>query len=103
VQVDGFTHLYTLILRPDLSYEVKIDGQSIESGSIEYDWNVTSLNTAEKLSAEAQGWDQAKDAKAQVWVSLSTGERACGTRRVFESPGMAQRLYTWRCHGILRD
>ncbi|XP_020023348.2 calreticulin-3 [Castor canadensis] len=66
-KVDGFTHLYTLILRPDLSYEVKIDGQSIESGSIEYDWNVTSLNTAEKLSAEAQGWDQAKDAKAQDW------------------------------------
>ncbi|PNI50748.1 CALR3 isoform 2, partial [Pan troglodytes] len=42
-KVDGFTHLYTLILRPDLSYDVKIDGQSIESGSIEYDWNLTSL------------------------------------------------------------
>ncbi|XP_011846370.1 PREDICTED: calreticulin-3 [Mandrillus leucophaeus] len=65
-QVDGFTHLYTLILRPDLSYDVKIDGQSIESGSIEYDWNLTSLKK-ETSPAESKDWEQTKDNKAQDW------------------------------------
>ncbi|XP_048198660.1 calreticulin-3 isoform X1 [Perognathus longimembris pacificus] len=63
-KVDSFTHLYTLILRPDLTYEVKIDGQAIESGSIEYDWTLTSLKNAEK--AEAKGRDPAEARKAQV-------------------------------------
>ncbi|KAM4888130.1 calreticulin-3 [Thomomys bottae] len=64
-KVDGFTHLYTLILRPDLTYEVKIDGQAIESGSIEYDWHLTSLKNAEK--AEAKGRDPAEVPSAQDW------------------------------------
>uniref|UniRef100_A0A8D0QVT9 Calreticulin 3 n=1 Tax=Sus scrofa TaxID=9823 RepID=A0A8D0QVT9_PIG len=64
-KVDGFTHLYTLILRPDLTYEVKIDGQSIESGSIEYDWQLTSLKKMEMASAESKDWDQATE-KPQV-------------------------------------
>ncbi|XP_044854487.1 calreticulin-3 isoform X2 [Mauremys mutica] len=38
-KVDGFTHLYTLILRPDQTYEVKIDNEIIESGNLEDDWN----------------------------------------------------------------
>ncbi|XP_007183634.1 calreticulin-3 [Balaenoptera acutorostrata] len=66
-KVDGFTHLYTLILRPDLTYEVKIDGQSIESGSIEYDWQLTSLKRMEKASAESEDWDQATEGKSQAW------------------------------------
>nr|XP_045014998.1 calreticulin-3 isoform X2 [Jaculus jaculus] len=65
-KVDGFTHLYTLILRPDLTYEVKVDGQSVESGSIDYDWNLTSLKM-EKSSVEPDDWNQAKDVKAQDW------------------------------------
>ncbi|XP_034513873.1 calreticulin-3 isoform X3 [Ailuropoda melanoleuca] len=66
-KVDGFTHLYALILRPDLTYEVKIDGQSIESGDIEYDWNLTSLKKMEKFSAESKDWDQAEGDKSQDW------------------------------------
>ncbi|XP_032129010.1 calreticulin-3, partial [Sapajus apella] len=65
-KVDGFTHLYTLILRPDLSYDVKIDGQSIESGSIEYDWNLTSLKK-EKSLAESKDRKLTEDNKAQDW------------------------------------
>uniref|UniRef100_A0A8D0GXN3 Calreticulin 3 n=1 Tax=Sphenodon punctatus TaxID=8508 RepID=A0A8D0GXN3_SPHPU len=38
-KVDGFTHLYTLILRPDQTYEVKIDNEQVESGSLEDDWD----------------------------------------------------------------
>lgn len=66
-KVDGFTHLYTLILRPDLSYEVKVDGQSIESGSIEYDWNLTSLRKTEKTSLDSRDWDQVEGSKVQDW------------------------------------
>lgn len=47
---------------------MKIDGQSIESGSIEYDWQLTSLKKMEKASAEAKGWDQAAKDKSQVWI-----------------------------------
>lgn len=80
MQVDSFTHLYTLILRPDLTYDVKIDGQSIESGSIEYDWQLTSLKNMEKASAEAEGWDQAAKDKSQVRILpaqlLESGKRS---------------------------
>ncbi|OCT59353.1 hypothetical protein XELAEV_18000774mg [Xenopus laevis] len=36
---DSFTHLYTLIVRPDNTYEVKIDNSKVESGSLEDDWD----------------------------------------------------------------
>ncbi|KAK1152502.1 calreticulin-like [Acipenser oxyrinchus oxyrinchus] len=36
---DELTHLYTLILRPDQTYEVKIDNEKVESGTLEEDWD----------------------------------------------------------------
>eukprot|EP00117_Sycon_ciliatum_P033181 scpid73158/ scgid25588/ Calreticulin; CRP55; Calregulin; Endoplasmic reticulum resident protein 60; HACBP len=36
---DEFTHLYTLILRPDNTYEVKIDNERVEGGKLEEDWD----------------------------------------------------------------
>ena len=38
-QDDEFTHLYTLIVRPDNTYEVKIDNAKVESGKLEEDWD----------------------------------------------------------------
>ena len=38
-QDDVFTHLYTLIVRPDNTYEVKIDNEKVESGELEADWD----------------------------------------------------------------
>ncbi|XP_063154002.1 calreticulin-like isoform X1 [Candoia aspera] len=38
-ETDDFTHLYTLILRPDLTYEVKIDNYVAEAGHLEDDWD----------------------------------------------------------------
>lgn len=38
-QDDELTHLYTLILNPDQTYEVKIDNEKVESGSLEDDWD----------------------------------------------------------------
>jgi calreticulin len=36
---DEFTHLYTLIVKPDNTYEVKIDNEKVESGKLEEDWS----------------------------------------------------------------
>uniref|UniRef100_A0A8C1NV47 Calreticulin n=1 Tax=Cyprinus carpio TaxID=7962 RepID=A0A8C1NV47_CYPCA len=36
---DEYTHLYTLIVNPDNTYEVKIDNKKVESGSLEEDWD----------------------------------------------------------------
>lgn len=36
---DELSHLYTLILRPDNTYEVKIDNAKVESGKLEDDWD----------------------------------------------------------------
>ena len=36
---DVFTHVYTLILNPDRTYEVLIDNEKVESGSLEDDWD----------------------------------------------------------------
>jgi len=38
---DEFTHLYTLILNSDNTYEVRIDGEKVESGKLEEDWDFT--------------------------------------------------------------
>lgn len=39
LQDDVFTHLYTLIVNPDNTYEVQIDGEKAESGELEADWD----------------------------------------------------------------
>jgi len=36
---DDLTHLYTLVLNPDNTYEVHIDGSKVESGELEADWD----------------------------------------------------------------
>ncbi|KAF2353324.1 Calreticulin/calnexin [Trinorchestia longiramus] len=36
---DVFSHLYTLIVNPDNTYEVKIDNEKVESGELEADWD----------------------------------------------------------------
>jgi calreticulin len=36
---DVFTHVYTLIVEPDQTYQVLIDGEKVQSGSFEDDWD----------------------------------------------------------------
>ena len=36
---DVYTHLYTLVVQPDGKYEVLIDNEKVESGSLEDDWD----------------------------------------------------------------
>lgn len=37
---DEMTHLYTLIVNPDNTYEVRIDGAKAQGGSLEEDWDM---------------------------------------------------------------
>jgi len=37
---DTFTHLYTLILRPDNTYEIRIDEKEVAKGSLREDWDL---------------------------------------------------------------
>jgi len=37
---DEYTHVYTLIVKPDNTYVVKIDGNEKASGSLETDWDI---------------------------------------------------------------
>ena len=38
-QDDVHSHLYTLIVRSDNTYEVKIDNKKVEGGELEADWD----------------------------------------------------------------
>lgn len=37
---DTFTHLYTLILHPDNTYEIQIDQKEVAKGSLKEDWDI---------------------------------------------------------------
>jgi len=36
---DVYTHVYTLVVEPDQTYQVLIDGEKVQSGNLEDDWN----------------------------------------------------------------
>jgi calreticulin len=39
-ETDQLTHVYTLIVNPDNTYEVQVDGAKKEGGSLEEDWSI---------------------------------------------------------------
>ncbi|XP_038239610.1 calreticulin-3 isoform X3 [Dermochelys coriacea] len=73
-KVDGFTHLYTLILRPDQTYEVKIDNEIIESGNLEDDWDfLPPRKINDPTAKKPKDWDDVpqiadpNDVKPEDW------------------------------------
>ncbi|KAJ8278610.1 hypothetical protein COCON_G00056760 [Conger conger] len=71
---DELTHLYTLILRPDQTYEVKIDNEKVESGTLEEDWDFLPPKQIKDPEAKKpEDWDdRAKiddptDSKPEDW------------------------------------
>ncbi|XP_051897847.1 calreticulin-like [Pristis pectinata] len=71
---DEFTHLYTLIIRPDNTYEVKIDNQKVESGSLEEDWDFLPPKKIKDPEAKKpEDWDERakiddpNDVKPEDW------------------------------------
>lgn len=56
---DVFTHFYTLALNPDNTYEVLIDGEKVESGSLEEDWDFLPPKTIKDPEAKKpEDWDE---------------------------------------------
>lgn len=77
-ETDDFTHLYTLIVRPDLTYEVKIDNYVAEAGHLEEHWDF--LPPPKIIDPDAQQpdyWDEREtiedpmDKKPDVRLSVS--------------------------------
>ena len=58
--VDDLTHVYTLIIKPDQTYEIKIDGNSSKSGSMLEDF-IPAFNPDKEI-------DDPKDIKPETWV-----------------------------------
>lgn len=57
-QDDELTHLYTLILNPDQTYEVKINNEKVESGTLEDDWDILPAKTIKDPEAKKpEDWD----------------------------------------------
>ncbi|KAG7264182.1 hypothetical protein CRUP_009736 [Coryphaenoides rupestris] len=55
---DELSHLYTLILNPDHSYEVKIDNEKVESGTMEEDWDLLPAKKIKDPEAKKpEDWD----------------------------------------------
>merc|ERR1711878_172632 len=71
---DVYTHLYTLIVKPDKTYEVLIDNEKAESGSLEEDWDMLPAKKIKDPEAKKpEDWvDNAKmgdpeDSKPEDW------------------------------------
>uniref|UniRef100_A0A667YPY6 Calreticulin n=2 Tax=Myripristis murdjan TaxID=586833 RepID=A0A667YPY6_9TELE len=71
---DELSHLYTLILNPDQTYEVKIDNEKVESGSLEDDWDFLPPKKIKDPEAKKpEDWDDrakiddADDTKPEDW------------------------------------
>merc|ERR1739838_264743 len=71
---DVFTHLYTLVLNPDQSYEVLIDNEKAESGTLTDDWDflppkMIKHGNEKKPSdwVDAAKMDDPEDSKPEDW------------------------------------
>lgn len=59
IQDDEYTHLYTLVVNPDNTYEVKIDNKKVESGSLEEDWDFLPPKKIKDPEAKKpEDWDE---------------------------------------------
>jgi calreticulin len=71
---DELTHLYTLIVRPDNTYTVKIDNEVVESGELESDWSFLEPKRIQDPNAskpadwdDRENIDDPEDAKPEDW------------------------------------
>jgi len=61
VESDQLTHLYTLIVKPDNTYEVLIDLESVRTGSLEESWNfLLPLQIRDPAVSKPTDWVDAK-------------------------------------------
>ncbi|XP_067893245.1 calreticulin-like isoform X2 [Heterodontus francisci] len=76
---DEYTHLYTLILNSDNTYEVKIDNKKVESGALEDDWDLLPPKMIKDPNAKKpEDWDDREtindpdDVKPEDWDKPET-------------------------------
>jgi calreticulin len=56
---DVYTHVYTLIVKPDNTYEVLIDNEKVESGELEADWDFLPPKKIKDPEAKKpEDWDE---------------------------------------------
>jgi len=71
---DEYTHLYTLIVKPDNTYEVLIDNESAQKGELEADWDfLPPKKIKDPEASKPEDWDDKakiddpEDAKPEDW------------------------------------
>jgi len=71
---DVFTHLYTLVVKPDNTYIVKIDNEKVESGDLEADWDfLAPKKIPDPDASKPDDWDEREkiddpeDSKPEDW------------------------------------
>ncbi|XP_050429274.1 calreticulin [Adelges cooleyi] len=56
---DVYSHLYTLVVKPDNTYEVLIDNEKVESGELEADWDFLPPKKIKDPNAKKpEDWDE---------------------------------------------
>lgn len=76
-ETDEFTHLYTMILKPDNTYKVLIDDNEVASGSLKDDWDMLLPKQIKDPQAKKpEDWDDRKmipdpqDKKPEGWDDI---------------------------------
>jgi len=76
-ETDEYSHLYRLVVNPDNTYSVSIDGEEKESGSLEEDWDMLPPKEIEDPEAEKPAdWVDEKqipdpeDSKPEGWDDI---------------------------------
>ncbi|XP_026472263.1 calreticulin [Ctenocephalides felis] len=71
---DVYTHVYTLVVKPDNTYEVLIDNEKVESGNLEDDWEFLAPKKIKDPEAKKPAdWDERatipdpNDTKPEDW------------------------------------
>jgi calreticulin len=74
---DEWTHLYTLILKPDNTYKVLIDSKEVASGSLKEDWDMLlPKQIKDPKASKPSDWDDRKmiadpeDKKPEGWDDI---------------------------------
>jgi calreticulin len=58
-ETDQLTHVYTLIVKPDNTYSVKIDDKEVQKGTLHEDWDMLKPKTIKDPSAKKpEDWDE---------------------------------------------
>jgi len=76
-ETDTFTHLYTLVLKADNTYQVQIDGKEVASGSLKEDWEMLPpKEIKDPKASKPSDWVDAKmmadptDVKPEGWDDI---------------------------------